>query len=59
MGLLALELVALILLFAADEAVNHRGSTGTWSASYQLLVALSIAVVLATLVQMLARAGLV
>jgi hypothetical protein len=56
-ALLAIELVVLIVLFAADDAVNHRGSVATWSASYQVIFAAAIAVVLATLLQVLARAG--
>jgi hypothetical protein len=59
MGLLALELVALLVLFAADDAVNDRASAASWSATYEVLVAVSIAMVLATALQLLARAGMV
>jgi hypothetical protein len=55
--LLALELVVLIALFAADDAINHRGSIATWSTSFQVIFAAAVAVVLATLLQMLTRAG--
>lgn len=58
MALLGIELVVLILLFAADDAVNHRGSVATWSTSFQVIFAAAVAVVLATLLQVLSRAGL-
>jgi len=53
MGLLALELIALILLFAADDSVNHRGPIATWNTSLQVIFAAAAAVVLATLFQVL------
>ena len=57
MALLAIELVVLIVLFAADDAVNHRGTVATWSTSFQVIFAAAVAVVLGTLLQVLARAG--
>jgi hypothetical protein len=57
MGLLALELVALILLFAADDAVNHRGPVATWNTSFQVITAAAIAVFLATALQAVSRGG--
>ena len=51
--LLALELVALIVLFAVDDAVNDRGPVATWSTSLQVIFAAAVAVVLATVLRVL------
>jgi hypothetical protein len=56
--LLALEFVALVALFTADDAVNHRGPIATWSTSIQVVYAGAIAVFLGTLLRALAQAGL-
>jgi hypothetical protein len=49
--LLALELVALILLFAADDVVHERGPTATWAMSARVIVAAAAAIALATWLQ--------
>jgi hypothetical protein len=53
---LALELILLIVLFAADDVVHQRGPTATWATSMRVIVAAAAAVALATLVQAALRA---
>jgi hypothetical protein len=53
MGLLALELVALIVLFAADDAVRHRPPAATWGTSIRVIAAAAAAVAAATWLQAL------
>ena len=58
MGLFVLELIALVVLFAVDDAVNHRGPVATWSTSFQVVTATAIAVTLVTALQVFARGDL-
>ena len=58
LGVLALELIALILLFAADDVVHHRGPVATWSKSAQVIAATAIAVALVTWLQALIQSDL-
>jgi hypothetical protein len=46
--LLAAELVALILLLAADDVVHDRGPAATWTTSARVILAAAVAVALAT-----------
>jgi hypothetical protein len=59
LSVLALELIVLILLFAADDAVNHRGPVATWSKSIRVIAAATIAVALVTWLQALQHGGLI
>lgn len=51
MALLALELVGLIVLFAADDAVHHRAPAVTWATSIRVIAATAAAVAAATWLQ--------
>ncbi|MEA2493115.1 MAG: hypothetical protein QOJ29_1026 [Thermoleophilaceae bacterium] len=48
MGLLALELVALVMLFAADDAAHHRPPAVTWGTSVRVIAASAAAVAACT-----------
>jgi lysylphosphatidylglycerol synthetase-like protein (DUF2156 family) len=52
-GLLALELVALIVLFAVDDGVRRRPPTATWATSIRVIAAAAVAVAAVTWVQAL------
>ena len=51
MAVLALELVALITLFAVDDVVHDRAPIATWSTSLRVILAAASAVALATWIQ--------
>jgi hypothetical protein len=51
LGVLALELIALILVFAADDVAQHRGPVATWTKSLQVIAATTLAVALVTWLQ--------
>lgn len=58
MALLALELIALITLFAADDFVHDRSPTATWATSSRVIAATALAVAIATWAQSLARSDI-
>ena len=51
LGALALELILLITLFAADDAAHGRGPVATWSKSLQVIAAAALAIALVTWLQ--------
>ena len=51
MTLLALELVALITLFAVDDVAHHRAAVSTWALSFKVIAASALAVALVTWLQ--------
>ena len=55
MGLLAVELVALVLLFAADDVVHGRAPAATWALSARVVGASVLAVALVSWLQTAAR----
>lgn len=58
MALLALELIALIALFAADDVVHDRGPTATWATSIRVIAATAAAVAFVTWLQTALRGDL-
>ena len=51
MWLLAVELVALVALFAADDVVHDRGVAATWNTSFRVIGAAALAVAITTWLQ--------